>query len=91
MVASALAFTALIEGQVLVGGLAVVVASACLGFLIYNWPPARIFMGDAGSLFLGFMLAVIALKLRSRVRRTARASSRSCCWWGPRCSTPRSS
>ena len=64
-IAAALAVTALVQGQVLVGGLAVVVACACLGFLLYNWAPASIFMGDAGSLFLGFLLAVIALKLRT--------------------------
>jgi hypothetical protein len=64
-VAVALVATALLQHQVLVGGLAVVVASACLAFLLYNWPPARIFMGDAGSLFIGFLLAVIALKLRT--------------------------
>ena len=66
-IATALAVTALLQGQLLVGGLAVVVASACLGFLVYNWHPASIFMGDAGSLFLGFLLAVIALKLRTGV------------------------
>ena len=36
-------------------------AGACLGFLVYNFNPARIFMGDAGSLFLGFMLAALSL------------------------------
>ena len=66
-IASALAVTALLGGQMLVGGLAVVVAAASLGFLVYNWHPASIFMGDAGSLFLGFLLAVIALKLRTGV------------------------
>jgi UDP-GlcNAc:undecaprenyl-phosphate GlcNAc-1-phosphate transferase len=66
-IATALAVTALLGGQTLVGGLAVVVASASLGFLVYNWHPASIFMGDAGSLFLGFLLAVIALKLRTGV------------------------
>src|SRR5690349_2591923 len=67
VIAAALAVTALLEGQRLVGGMAVVVAAACLAFLLYNWHPARIFMGDAGSLFLGFVLAVIALKLRTPV------------------------
>ena len=66
-IATAMAVTALLEGQILVGGLAVVVASASLGFLVYNWHPASIFMGDAGSLFLGFLLAVIAVKLRTGV------------------------
>jgi Fuc2NAc and GlcNAc transferase len=36
-------------------------AAASLGFLIWNWPPARIFMGDVGSGFLGFALAALAL------------------------------
>ena len=85
----AIAVTALLKGQVLVGGLAVVIASACLAFLIYNWHPARIFMGDAGSLFLGFMLAVISLKLRMPDVRTGRASSPSSCSWVRRSSTPR--
>lgn len=37
--------------------MAVALAAATLGFLAWNWPPARIFMGDVGSGFLGFMLA----------------------------------
>jgi UDP-GlcNAc:undecaprenyl-phosphate GlcNAc-1-phosphate transferase len=40
-----------------VGHLAVMLAGAALGFLFYNFNPARIFMGDCGSLFLGFTLA----------------------------------
>lgn len=40
-------------------------ASATLGFLIWNFPPARIFMGDAGSGFLGIMLGVLALRSAS--------------------------
>ena len=51
-------------GQYLVGALAVAVMAACVGFLIYNWNPATIFMGDSGSLFLGFVLASIGIKLR---------------------------
>jgi len=39
----------------------VLLAACGLGFLVHNWPPARIFMGDAGSGFLGFVLAVFAL------------------------------
>jgi UDP-GlcNAc:undecaprenyl-phosphate/decaprenyl-phosphate GlcNAc-1-phosphate transferase len=62
--ALALVGAALLEGQVLVGGLGALVAGACLGFLVYNWHPAKIFLGDTGSLFLGFLLAAIALKLR---------------------------
>lgn len=53
---------ALSPARVELWGLSVAVAGACLGFLIWNWPPARIFMGDAGSGFLGFTLAAIALR-----------------------------
>lgn len=55
---------AALSGQYLVGALAAALAGACLGFLIYNWNPAHIFMGDAGSLFLGFLLAAVGIKLR---------------------------
>jgi Fuc2NAc and GlcNAc transferase len=44
----------------------VVLAAAALGFLIWNWPPARIFMGDVGSGFLGFTLAVLGLAASQR-------------------------
>jgi UDP-GlcNAc:undecaprenyl-phosphate GlcNAc-1-phosphate transferase len=37
---------------------------ASVGFLVYNFNPASIFMGDTGSLFLGFMLAALGIKLR---------------------------
>jgi len=37
------------------------IAAATLGFLVLNWPPATIFMGDVGSTWLGFVLAVLAL------------------------------
>jgi UDP-GlcNAc:undecaprenyl-phosphate GlcNAc-1-phosphate transferase len=47
-----------------VGALSAALVGACLGFLIYNFNPASIFMGDAGSLFLGFMLAAVGIKLR---------------------------
>jgi Fuc2NAc and GlcNAc transferase len=35
--------------------------AACCGFLLWNWPPARIFMGDVGSGFLGYVIAVFAV------------------------------
>lgn len=43
---------------------AAVLASSSLGFLIHNWPPARIFMGDVGSAFLGFLFATLPLMSR---------------------------
>ena len=50
--------------QFLVSGLAAAVLGACLGFLRFNFKPAQIFMGDAGALFLGFLLALLGLQLR---------------------------
>jgi UDP-GlcNAc:undecaprenyl-phosphate GlcNAc-1-phosphate transferase len=61
---SALFFTILAASaqQGLVASLAAAVTGASLGFLFYNIPPAMIFMGDTGSLLLGFLLAVIGVK-----------------------------
>lgn len=42
--------------------LSATVAGACLGFLPFNFNPAKIFMGDTGALFLGFMMAVISIE-----------------------------
>ena len=50
--------------QILVSALAAAVLGACLGFLRFNFKPAQIFMGDAGALFLGFVLALLGLQLR---------------------------
>lgn len=55
---------AAMSDQYLVGALAAALAGACAGFLFYNWNPAHIFMGDTGSLFLGFLLAAVGIKLR---------------------------
>lgn len=56
-----LGLTATLSGSHLafpaVGVLAAAVAGACVGFLRYNFAPARVFMGDTGAMFLGFMLA----------------------------------
>jgi UDP-GlcNAc:undecaprenyl-phosphate GlcNAc-1-phosphate transferase len=51
------------NGDLLVSSLALALAGASLGFLRYNFPPARIFLGDAGSMMLGFLLAALILKL----------------------------
>ena len=40
---------------------ALIFAGCCLGFLIFNFPPAKIFLGESGSLFIGFMLGVLAI------------------------------
>jgi UDP-N-acetylmuramyl pentapeptide phosphotransferase/UDP-N-acetylglucosamine-1-phosphate transferase len=41
--------------------LSILLASSSLGFLVHNWPPARVFMGDVGSAFLGYSLSVLPL------------------------------
>jgi UDP-GlcNAc:undecaprenyl-phosphate GlcNAc-1-phosphate transferase len=53
-----------LQEQYLVATLSAAIAGGCLGFLRYNFNPATIFMGDAGSHFLGFLLAIIGIKLR---------------------------
>jgi UDP-GlcNAc:undecaprenyl-phosphate/decaprenyl-phosphate GlcNAc-1-phosphate transferase len=53
-----------LNGQYLVGAFAAALLGACLAFLIYNVNPARIFMGDAGSLLIGFLIAALGIKLR---------------------------
>lgn len=55
---------AAVNGQFLVAGLSVALAGCALGFLRSNFHPARIYMGDAGALFLGFMLAILGMKLQ---------------------------
>jgi UDP-GlcNAc:undecaprenyl-phosphate GlcNAc-1-phosphate transferase len=55
---------AAMNGQYLVGALSAALLGACIGFLVYNLNPASIFMGDAGALFIGFMLAAVGIKLR---------------------------
>lgn len=57
---SFLAICGVMAGQVLVPVLACVCLGAVGGFLVWNFPPARIFMGDAGSLFIGYVIAVIS-------------------------------
>jgi len=60
-----------LTAQPLVGVLGVLLAAASLGFLGHNWPPARIFMGDVGSAFLGFTFAVLAVAAAQRDARLA--------------------
>ena len=56
---------ALLQQRYLVAALALALAGCATGFLRANFHPAKIYMGDAGSLFLGFVLAVLLLKLRA--------------------------
>ncbi|EKT4532931.1 glycosyl transferase, partial [Pseudomonas putida] len=56
------ALAALIAGQTGLVAPALLLAAATGGFLLWNFPPARIFMGDAGSGFLGMMLAALSIQ-----------------------------
>jgi UDP-GlcNAc:undecaprenyl-phosphate GlcNAc-1-phosphate transferase len=62
-IVSAILFVAAAQsGQILVGGLALAFIGTLLGFLLFNFPPAKIFMGDAGSLVVGFFVALLTLR-----------------------------
>ena len=62
-IATCILFTAAaLSGQVFVGGLAIVFIGTLLGFLVFNFPPAKIFMGDAGSFVVGFFVAMLTLR-----------------------------
>jgi len=56
-------FIAYDRQQVLVSALAIVTAGATAGFLLWNRHPAKIYMGDAGSLFLGIIISVLTIRL----------------------------
>ena len=53
---------AIVQGASVDTALGWALIGACAGFLVYNAPPARIFLGDAGSHLLGFVLAALALQ-----------------------------
>ncbi|MBB6428931.1 MraY family glycosyltransferase [Algisphaera agarilytica] len=52
----------LIAGQWFVAGLAALLVGGLLGFMLFNFPPARLYLGDGGSLLVGLMLAVISVR-----------------------------
>ncbi len=56
----------IVNGHVFVATVSAALAGAVVGFLVYNFNPAKIFMGDAGSMFIGYILAVISLKNQSK-------------------------
>ena len=56
-------FIAFDRGQELVSALSIVTAGATIGFLMWNKSPAKIYMGDAGALFLGIIISVATIRL----------------------------
>lgn len=69
IIASSLLIYAVLLGNLGTVFLMAAVAGSCAGFLRHNWEPARIFMGDSGSLTLGFLLA--AMSLHSSIKAPA--------------------
>jgi UDP-N-acetylmuramyl pentapeptide phosphotransferase/UDP-N-acetylglucosamine-1-phosphate transferase len=67
----ALAFVCFGTGHRLLGAGCLMLAASCLGFLAHNFPPAKIFMGDVGSLFIGYALAAFAVLTTNSGERPA--------------------
>jgi UDP-GlcNAc:undecaprenyl-phosphate GlcNAc-1-phosphate transferase len=63
-------FIAFDRGQELVSALSIVTAGATIGFLMWNKSPARIYMGDAGALFLGVIISVATIRLNPGITPT---------------------
>ncbi len=59
---SLLLVAALLNGQWFVGAILALLVGSTLGFLVFNFPPAKIFMGDGGSLILGLLLAFLTVR-----------------------------
>jgi UDP-GlcNAc:undecaprenyl-phosphate GlcNAc-1-phosphate transferase len=53
---------AALSQQVFISAMAIILAGTLLGFLVFNFPPARIFAGDAGSFIIGFFIALLTLR-----------------------------
>jgi UDP-GlcNAc:undecaprenyl-phosphate GlcNAc-1-phosphate transferase len=62
--AISLTYLAITGDQYLIAALSIVVAGSTLGFLIWNRAPARIYMGDAGALFLGLLIATLTVRFK---------------------------
>ena len=62
--AISLTYLAITGDQYFIAALSVVVAGSTLGFLIWNRTPARIYMGDAGALFLGVLIATLTVRFK---------------------------
>ncbi len=59
------------ESQYTIAMLLLALAGACVGFLVYNFPPARIFMGTGGSMFLGYALGVLSIMGGAKIATAA--------------------
>lgn len=59
---SLLLIAALLNGQWFVGAILALLVGSTLGFLVFNFPPAKVFMGDGGSLIIGLLLAFLTVR-----------------------------
>ncbi len=62
ILSTTIAILAGLNGNLGEAAMGAILAGSLLGFLIYNWPPAKIFLGDSGSMFIGLALGVLAIR-----------------------------
>jgi UDP-GlcNAc:undecaprenyl-phosphate GlcNAc-1-phosphate transferase len=62
IIAAVFLIAAALNGQVFISAMALLFIATLAGFLVFNFPPAKIYMGDAGSLLIGFIIATLSLK-----------------------------
>lgn len=80
--ATMLLITAVYSGQWFVAGVLAVLIGALLGFLVFNFPPASLFMGDGGSLVVGFVIAFCSVRITYIDPVYADMQGFSKAWWG---------
>jgi UDP-GlcNAc:undecaprenyl-phosphate/decaprenyl-phosphate GlcNAc-1-phosphate transferase len=71
---------AALTGHALEAHLAAIFAASLLGFLVFNWPPAKIFLGDAGSMLIGFTLGALAIRASVKGAATAALVAPTVMW-----------
>jgi len=79
----AVGLMALLTGHFGEAAVALVLAGALLGFLPYNWPPAKMFLGDAGSMFIGLCLGILAIRSSLKTATTAALVAPMAIWAVP--------
>ena len=78
--AAAGAAAAALLGSPLIAMIGIALAAGCLGFLVWNWPPGKVFMGDVGSTFCGFVVATLPLLLPGNQRIVVLPVAVMACW-----------
>ena len=78
--AAAVSAAAALLGSPLIAMIGIALAAGCLGFLVWNWPPGKVFMGDVGSTFCGFVVATLPLLLPGNQRIVVLPVAVMACW-----------